>query len=337
MMELLEEFPMQCESAWALGENFPLQRFSFEHILFLGMGGSAMGGDLTRSLLEEEVPLPILVNRSYHLPAFVRSKSLVFAVSYSGNTEETLTAYQAARKKRAKLIAVSSGGKLMAHAKKDKIPHLLLPAGLPPRTAVGYLFFAPYVLLRRLLRLSLKRSEFEEMLTTLHRLRDEKIGPDVPLTRNPSKRMALRLVGKIPAIHGSVQRIDAVVNRWRTQLAENAKQLSWTHLYPELDHNEIVGWREPKSLLRHLVILLLQDRGDHERVRRRMAITRSLIHRESGVETIETWSMGRGLLSRLFSLLYVGDYLSFYLAMLNRVDPTPVERIERLKQQLARQ
>jgi len=335
MLDLLCCFPQQCEEAWGMGESFPLSRVFFQNVLFLGMGGSAIGGDLTRSLLEEEASFPIVVNRSYRLPAFVNAKSLVFAVSYSGNTEETLSAYQAARQKKAKLIAISSGGKLLEYARRDRVPHLSLPSGLPPRTALGYLFFVPYVILRRLSRFSLGKSEFEEMLKTLNTLRGKVVGPEVPLSKNVSKQIALRLKGKIPAIHGGVQRIDAVVSRWRTQLAENSKQLSWNHLYPELNHNEIVGWREPKSLLRHLVILLLRDSEDHERIKRRMEITKALIRQESGVETIEVWSTGRGHLSRLFSLIYVGDFVSFYLAMLNRVDPTPVERIERLKKKLA--
>ena len=335
MLNLLCHFPRQCEAAWRLGESFSLPRVLFQNVLFLGMGGSAIGGDLTRSLLEEEAPFPIVVNRSYRLPAFVDAKSLVFAVSYSGNTEETLAAYQAARQKRATLIAIASGGKLLDDAKRDGVPHLSLPSGLPPRTALGYLFFAPYVILRRLSHLSLRKSEFEEMLKTLNRLREKAVGPEVPLSKNISKQIALRLVGRIPAIHGGVQRNDAVVSRWRTQLAENSKQLSWNHLYPELNHNEIVGWREPKALLRHLVIVLLRDSKDHERIQRRMGITKTLLRQGEKVETIEVWSTGRGNLSRLFSLIYVGDFVSFYLAMLNRLDPTPVERIERLKKKLA--
>jgi len=337
MVELLCEFPKQCERAFRLGKTFPLPRTpSFQHVLFLGMGGSAIGGDLVKSLLEEEVSFPIAVNRSYHLPAFVNSKTLVFAVSYSGNTEETLTAYQAARRKRAKLIAVSSGGTLFKWAKRDHVPHLLVPPGLPPRTALGYLFFAPYVMLRRLARLPLRSSEFHELLRTLNRLREKEIGPQVPISKNPAKRLARRLWGRLPVVHGNVQRLDAVVYRWRTQIAENAKQLSWSHLYPELNHNEIVGWSNPDPLLRHLLILLLRDRGDHERVKLRMEITKALLRREEGVETIEIWSSGRGRLSRLFSLIYLGDFVSYYLAILNRVDPTPVERIDRLKKKLAR-
>jgi len=337
MLELLCEFPLQCEYAWETGESFSLPKtLSFENVLFLGMGGSAMGGDLAKSFLEDEAHLPIFVNRSYHLPSFVNAKSLVFAISYSGNTEETLTAYQEAHRKKAKVIAIASGGKLIHRAKRDRIPYLCLPSGLPPRTALGYLFFAPYVMLKRLLKLPLRETEFYETIRTLNRLREREIGPDVPYSRNVSKQIAHRLVGKIPAIHGSVQKIDAAVTRWRTQIAENSKQLSWIHLYPELNHNEIVGWREPKTLLRHLTILLLRDAGDHARVKRRMEITKGLIRREAGVETIEVHSQGRSLLTRIFSLIYIGDFVSFYLSMLNGIDPTPVERIMYLKKELSK-
>ncbi|MFH1858635.1 MAG: SIS domain-containing protein, partial [Candidatus Omnitrophota bacterium] len=235
----------------------------------------------------------------------------------------------------AKIIAIASGGKLIARARRDGVPHLLVPAGFPPRAAVGYLFFVPYILLRRLVHLGLKKDEFQEMLRTLRMLKAKKMGPEVPVSRNLAKRLALRLYGNLPAIHGSV-RIDTVVTRWRTQIAENSKQLSWSHFYPELNHNEIVGWREPKSLFRHLVILLLRDEADGKQVQKRMDITTRLIRQETRVETVTVRSSGRALLSRLFSLIYIGDFVSFYLGILNRVDPTPVERIERLKKELAR-
>ena len=228
----------------------------------------------------------------------------------------------------------SAGGITYLAGLLDGIPHLLVPAGLPPRAALGYLFLIPYVILRKLTALPLNSSEFQEMVKTLEALRERVIGPDVPVSKNLSKQIALRLKGKIPAVHGGVQHLEAVVMRWRTQLAENAKQLSWSHLYPELNHNEIVGWSEPKHLLRHLLILLLRDAGDHPRVQKRMEITKALLRRESGVETREVWSTGQGRLARLFSLIYTGDFVSFYLALLNRVDPTPVERITRLKKQL---
>ncbi len=335
MIELLCEFPNQCESAWTLGESFLIsRRRPFQKVVFLGMGGSAIGGDLVRSLLEEEISCPILVNRAYHLPALVDSNTLVFAVSYSGNTEETLSAYEIARKRKAQIIAISSGGKLQEWALRDRIPHLLIPSGLPPRTAIGYLFFIPYVLIRRLLHLPLDKKGFEEMLKVLRHMRKESIGPHIPSSKNPAKQLAGRVTGRIPVIHGSAQRMEAVVTRFRTQISENAKQLVWSHVYPELDHNEIVGWHEPHRLLKDLLIVLLRDGEDHPRVQKRMAITKRLIQQEENVEIREVWSSGRGILARTFSLIYLGDFLSFYLAILNRVDPTPVERIERLKKAL---
>lgn len=335
MLELLLDFPTQCESSWRLGLEGRFRKRVFHRVHFLGMGGSAIGGDLVRSYLEGRLPLPILIHRSYELPAAVDRSSLVFAVSYSGNTEETLATYRSAHKKGACLVVVTSGGTLLRWARRDGVPSVQIPTGFPPRAALGYLFFVPFLLLCRLVGLGIGEAEFREMKHLLTRLRDQELGPLIPTSRNPAKRLALELFDHIPVIYAGISRMDAVALRWRGQIAENAKQLSWHHLFPEMNHNEIMGWHHPKRLFPSLKILLLRDREDVLPVRRRMEITRSLIAQEEGVRPIEVWSRGRGLLSRLFSLIYIGDFVSYYLAILNGVDPTPVKRIEELKRRLA--
>ena len=336
MLELLLDFPAQCESAWRLGLEGRFRKQAFDRIHFLGMGGSAIGGDLIRAYLENKLATPIFIHRSYELPVTVGRSSLVFAVSYSGNTEETLTAYQSARKRGAHLVAVTSGGMLLQRARRDGIPYVQIPSGFPPRAALGYLFFVPLLLLCRQAGVHIPDAEFLEMMRLLVKLRDTEFAPVVPSSQNLSKRLALELFGHIPAIYAGVSRVDVVAVRWRGQIAENAKQLSWHHLFPEMNHNEIMGWHHPKRLFSSLKLLFLRDRGDFRQVQRRMEITRSLITREAGVQALEVWSRGKGLLARLFSLIYIGDFVSYYLASLNRVDPTPVGRIEELKRRLSR-
>ena len=335
MLELLLDFPAQCESAWRLGLETPLSKQTFDRVHFLGMGGSAIGGDLIRSYLESKLSLPIFIHRSYELPASVGRSSLVLAVSYSGNTEETLTAYRSARKRGARLVAVTSGGTLLQWAKRDGIPFAQIPSGFPPRAALGYLFFVPLLVLCRTAGVRVERGEFQEMMRLLVQLRDGELGPMVPSSKNLSKRLALTLFDHIPVIYAGISRMDAVAFRWRGQIAENAKQLGWHHLFPEMNHNEIMGWHHPRRLFRSFKILFLRDREDFPQVRRRMDITRSLVTQEVGVKTLEVWSRGKGLLARLFSLIYIGDFVSYYLAVLNRVDPTPVARIEELKRRLS--
>jgi glucose/mannose-6-phosphate isomerase len=278
--------------------------------------------------------LPVFVNRNYTLPEFVSSKTLLVASSYSGNTEETLSAYREAKRKKAKIVALTSGGTLQTLAKKDGIPCVTIPSGLPPRCALGYAFFLPLVLLQRLGIGKNQSREIKETVRLIRNLRDKKLGKGIVTARNTAKRIARNVYGKFPVIYGAQDHIDSVVTRWRGQLGENSKTLSSSHVLPEMNHNEIVGWKNPHSLLMKCIVIILRDKGDHPRIKRRTDITKRIIE-QSGVKTIELYSIGKSLLARMFSLIYIGDYMSFYLAILNREDPTPVDRISYLKKLLA--
>ena len=223
MLELLLDFPAQCEAALRLGFEGRFRKWTFDRIHFLGMGGSAIGGDLIRSYLENRLAVPIFVHRGYELPATVGRSSLIFALSYSGNTEETLATYRSARQRGSRLVAVTSGGKLLAWARRDGIPCVQIPSGFPPRAALGYLFFVPFALLCRQTGLRMEETEFQEMMRLLVKLRDAELAPVVPSSRNLSKRLALELFGHVPAIYAGVSRMDTVAIRWRGQIAENAK------------------------------------------------------------------------------------------------------------------
>lgn len=334
MRSLLESFPKQVRTAADMVRNL-----SFEfgrqarNLIVTGLGGSAIGGDVARSVLGGTLPIPLIVNRDYRLPGFVNSESVVIACSYSGNTEETLSAYQDARRARASIICIASGGRLAEAAKTDGCPILIIPGGLPPRAAFGYSCLA---ILGSIQALGLvpdlgpSIEETHQLMTSLRK----RYSPIVPEAENSAKRIASSLHGRIVAVYGSNGGLDAAATRWRGQMEENAKNLAFHHVLPEMNHNELVGWLYPERELRNVGVVLLRDKGDHAQVQRRFDLTREIIGTRAGV-VLEVWSEGDSLLARVFSLVYLGDFVSLYLAYLNNVDPTPVEAIESFKSRLA--
>ncbi len=341
MLKLLVEFPGQCRDAKKIGMDLPVEEGYFKgcsHILFTGLGGSAIGADLVRSYLAGEIKVPLFVNRNYTLPGFVSSQTLVVASSYSGNTEETISAYKDARSRGARMVAITSGGALADMAREDTVPVVTIPPGFPPRSALGYSFFPSLLLTRKLGLITRKdvEGEVDRAIKLMEELRDGTVGPHVAEKKNLAKALARSLCGRFPVIYGGQDHIDSVVARWRGQLAENSKTLSSSHVFPEMNHNEIVGWENPAPVVKKFVVVVLRDRGDHPRTKKRMDITKHIIEKE-GVEAIEVESAGNSLLERMFSLIYIGDFMSYYLAILYGVDPTPVDRVTYLKKELARE
>ena len=338
MLKLIEGFPGQCEEADAIGRAFEPPagyRAAFKNMVFTGLGGSAIGADLVRAYTAGGIGLPLLVNRNYLLPAFVGKETLVIASSYSGNTEETLSAYRDARKRSASIMAVTSGGELEKMAKADRIPHIMITKGLPPRCALGYSFFPLLAILTKLGLIKDQTQSVKAAIKLMRDLKSDSLGSAVPEDRNLAMRIAKELYGKFPVVYGGCDHIDAVVTRWRGQLAENSKTLASSHVFPEMNHNEIVGWENPKKLFGDMAVVMLRDKADHPRTSLRMDITKGIIESEK-VRVLEVRSMGEDLLARMFSLIYTGDFVSFYLAILNKCDPTPVDRVTYLKNELAK-
>lgn len=338
MLELIESFPDQCQDAKCIGDEFELpQGFkrSYKNIVCTGLGGSAIGADLVRSYIAEDIQIPVLVNRNYTLPNFVTEDTLVIVSSYSGNTEETLSAYREAVSRGSNIIVATSGGKLEKAAKEDDLPCLTIPGGFPPRCALGYSFFPLLTILAKIGIIKDQAVFIDEAIHNLRKLKDSKIGYKVMHKDNPAKIMAAEILGKLPVIYAGQDHIDAVVTRWRGQLAENSKTLSSGHLFPEMNHNEIVGWENPKEVLKECVAIILRDAADHPRISKRMDVTKNLLKKDK-VKVLEVSSSGKELLARIFSLVYIGDFVSFYLAILNGIDPTPVKKITMIKKELAK-
>jgi glucose/mannose-6-phosphate isomerase len=299
------------------------------------MGGSAIGGDLVRSYLADELKIPFLINRNYTLPNFVGPASLVIVSSYSGNTEETLSAYAEAKDRKAKIICICSGGKLMELAKQDGFLWVKVPEGYPPRAALGYSFVLPLMILVLLKLAPDKQSELEETIKTLiNGLNSYKA--EKKTSENIAKQLALKLHKKLPIIYSAENHLDAVATRWKGQICENSKMLAFANFFPEFNHNELVGWKKIDEYKDKLVVIILKDKDDHIRIKRRIEITNGIIQ-GLGVEIIQKESIGQGLLSRIFSLIQLGDFTSLYLAILNQIDPTPVEVINFLKNELAKE
>ncbi len=334
MHTLLVDFPKQVEDAVRIGTEAALKPLHHppRSIVVTGLGGSAIGGDLLRSYLAEDLAMPFIVNRHYLLPEFVDRHSLVLVSSYSGNTEETIAAHRDAIRRKAQVVCLSSNGKTAELAAKHHQPLVTIPRGYPPRAALGYSFFAPLVLL---LRLKLIRSRSRDILESISLLKKSAAQYAVPGPRNRALRIAQRLHGSVPVIYSSADRFDAVNLRWRGQIAENAKMLAFGHVLPEMNHNELVGWHFYRRTMKGMKVVFLRDRADHPRVKARMEITRHVVAHHAG-DVLEVTSVGSSLLARMFSLIYLGDWVSFYLAMLNHVDPTPVKVIDMLKKKLER-
>ncbi len=335
MMTALEGLSAQCTLAVGnISRSVELPNIeAISNIVVTGLGGSAIGGDLLRVYAAGKISVPITVNRDYVLPEFVGPDTLVFAVSYSGNTEETLSAYEEARARGASVIAITTGGKLAEMAARDVIPLAKIPSGCAPRAATGYLFIPTLGILQRLGMLPDLTTEITGMISYIKELH-KTIGPESPREENLSKQIAHKLYKKIPVIWGSTGTTEVVAQRWKGQINENAKAPAYWNVFPELNHNEIVGFQYPLEILNKIHVIILRDERDHPRVQKRIEITKGIIKDVVDGFT-EVWASGEGDLARLFSLIYTGDYASLYLAALYGIDPGPVKVIDFLKWELA--
>jgi glucose/mannose-6-phosphate isomerase len=328
---LPEQFARTLEQGISLPEKY--QR-TYSNIVVTGLGGSAIGGDIIRTYALQKAQIPVIVNRDYDIPNFVNSDSLVLTVSYSGNTEETLSAYQQACHKGASIIAVTSGGKLDEIAVQDGHAVVNIPGGLAPRAATGYLFAPLALIFEELGIVKGATTDLEETVQVLKSVR-EGIHPGVDLPQNQARAIAREMKDSIPIIWGSSVRSETAAMRWKSQINENAKSPAYYNIFPELNHNEIVGFGVPQDLLARLVVIILKDAADHSQVKKRMEISKEII-KDKVKKVVELESQGKSFLAKFYSLAYAGDYASFYLALEYDINPSPVGIIDYLKAELAK-
>lgn len=337
MYDKIFKFPEQLEEAAEIGRNLhpDLEYFKdITNIVLTGMGGSAIGGDLARSYLSKRINIPFFICRNYNVPNFVNENTLVIASSYSGNTEESLSAFADAKNRGAKMACFTTGGELRKLAEKNNLFCAKLPTGYAPRAALGF-SFVPLLYFLAAIGLAMNVEEdIKEVILGLKRYRDSYSVYTV-VEENPAKNLALKLYNKIPIIYTGPELTDAIGTRWKGQICENAKCLAFNNQFPEFNHNELVGWKIIDSYKEKLIVINLRDSDDHERVAQRMSIVKEIIEKLD-IETIDVFSQGDFPLGRIFSLIQLGDFVSLYLAILNNIDPTPVEVIDFLKNELAK-
>jgi len=320
-----------CEDAVRLAEQVSVSYGKPQRILIAGMGGSAISGEILRDWLLNELPIPIEVCRDYILPAYVNKETLVFAISCSGNTEETLSAFVDAIKRGCMTITITSGGHLLSFSKKLHVPHLTIPSELPPRATLPYLFFPLPILMEKLDILQSREKEIQETVRVVKKLSREN-SLETPVKNNLSKKLALELSETIPVVYGFREYV-AVAHRLKTQFNENSKVPCKYEMFPELNHNEVVGWEASEALAKCFSILLIRDRNEPSEIKDRIEATKSLALNKVQ-KVLEIYARGESKLARMFSVLHVGDFASVYLAILHNTDPTPVETINKIKEEM---
>lgn len=335
MLQRIAELPQQVASAWeAAGKlDLPTGYARARNVVVLGMGGSAIGGDLLRSLVAGECMVPIQVSRDYELPAFVGADTLVIACSYSGNTEETLTALHQAEARGAMVLASTSGGTVLAEARQKGYPVYQIHYKSQPRAALAHGLIPLLAVFQKLGFVSDYSSTVQEAVETLESLLPE-INEEAPTSRNIAKQTALLLFGRLPVVYGGGV-MGEVAHRWKTQLNENSKSWAFFETLPELNHNAVLGYQFPAEISQKTVVLFLRASSLHSRIALRYDVTAEILTR-FGVQYESIDACGRSALSQMLSTILLGDYISCYLAFLYRVDPTPVETIDYLKTRLGR-
>lgn len=305
-----------------------LTKIKFRTLVIIGMGGSAVGGLLLRDWLLETCKIPIYVSRGYHLPSWVDTNSLVFAVSYSGNTEETINQMMQARKKNCKMVTFTSGGMILEIATQDNIPCLIFPKGYQPRAAIAFQFFGLAEIAHKFGFTEHNWNEVEEAIKTISRLRDE-MDVGVKTKKNLGKQLALKLFGYMPMIYGK-RMFNSVAYRYSTQFNENSKVPSGYSFFPEAFHNSVMASESTNLLLNNLCGIIIRDPKENKDMSKKITKFIKLLDESFG-RVIEVQAIGKGRLSRMISALYIGDYTSIYLGLLYGRDPSSTKSINILK------
>jgi len=329
MLGAVASLPRQAREGYDLAiatEGLPLAD-GVTGIAFCGMGGSGIAGDVLRATYGNRLTVPVEVVRSPVVPAWVGPHSLVVCSSYSGGTAETLACFEEARERGARIVPITSGGRLAERSAELGIAPVRVPGGFLPRAALGFLLFALLGALERVGLLPRLSDDVHDAVAVMGPL-VEALGPAVPTQRNEAKALAGRIGRRQPVIWGADGVGSTAAYRWKTQMNENGKVPAWAASLPELDHNEVVGWSDGRG--DDVFVVALRDEAEHPDVSVRFPISLE-IARDAGAATEEVWATGRNRLSRFLSLGIMGDYTSCYLGLAYGVDPSPIDAIVRLK------
>jgi glucose/mannose-6-phosphate isomerase len=333
MLSHINGLPDQLQTAWDLGASLPLPDFgSINNVVISGMGGSAIGADLLCAYINPVCQVPVIVHRDYGLPGWVTgSNTLLIASSHSGNTEETLSSFEEGRLRGCRILSISTGGKLAAEAKKIAAPAWVFDHRGMPRAAVGFSFG---LLLSALVRLGLvpdAKNDLQEAITVMRQLQLNLV-PEIPVIKNPAKRLAGQLIGRYVNIFGSGY-LAPVARRWKGQVNELAKGWAQFEFLPEGDHNTLAGLANPPKLLNNMASIFLRAPSDHPRNCLRIELTMQAFMQQ-GMNTDTVDAIGNGPMAHIWSTLLYGDYVGLYLAIAYGTDPTPIDALFAFKDEM---
>lgn len=327
MEELIVQFTHQMRESLVIADTYKFiadKNTKFANIILTGLGGSGIAGSIVQNYVMDKIKIPFVVNKDYFLPAFVGKDSLVIVSSYSGNTEETVASLNAAIKAKATIVCITSGGAVAEIARKKKIDCILLPSGMPPRACLGYSMLQ---VIRTFEHFGLIKNVLAKDIPAAVALLDKE-EKDI---RKKAKSIATKLLDKLPVIYAAAD-YEGMAIRFRQQLNENSKILTWHHAIPEMNHNELVGWRDKDP---NKIVVILRNDNDYERVQMRMEINKK-VFKQYTPNVIEIYSKGNSYWERLFYFVHLTDYVSTELAKLRNVDATEVAVIDFLKGSLSK-
>lgn len=326
MKEHIAGFTKHIIHAMQIGEaaKFTSPSNEIRNVLVTGLGGSGIGGTIIAQLCEKELRVPLNVSKDYFIPEYVDKHTLVIVSSYSGNTEETLQALQAAQKQGAKIVCISSGGKVSEIASTSNYDLVTIPGGMPPRSAFGYSATQLFYVLQGM---QLIGNAFSDQLKNAIAL----INAEEENIKNETRAFAEKLIGKVPAIYCAAN-YEGVAVRFRQQINENSKMLCWHHVFPEMNHNELVGWTETQK---EVVVILLRNTDDYMRTQKRMEICKEVFARYTP-DVFEIWSKGASQIEKAFYLIHYGDWITWYVSEIKDIDCTEVKVIDHLKNELSK-
>jgi glucose/mannose-6-phosphate isomerase len=330
MKSLIEGFPAQLMEALAIAKSAKLRPVAqpLSNVVVAGLGGSGIGGSLIKALSADELRLPLDVSKSYDIPGYVNQNTLFIACSFSGNTEETLSAVEKAREKSALIVCITSGGKLGEFASQNGYDTILIPGhSNSPRASIGYGFVQLYHILHHFG--IVPGNHFDDLEKSASLLKNES-----GEIRSTSLELTSYCKDKFPILYGD-SALEAVLVRTQQQIAENSKQLSHVNVFPEMNHNELVGWKFPEVLFQNAATILLRTSFDHPRTTTRLNICREIFQNVAG-SVWEIEAKGETRIQQALYLIHLLDWLSFDLAEANGVDPFPVDVINFLKNELAK-
>jgi len=325
MDEHIARFSKQLEEAIEIATKAVLTKKTNVHqVLVTGLGGSGIGGSVVAELVQDNCRVPVVVNKDYFLPSYINSNTLVVVSSYSGNTEETLSCLQQAIDKKAQIVCITSGGKVAEIAKKYNLDIILLPGGNPPRTCLGYSVTQLLKILHFNGFISVDFVKLVQSAIAVMNSESENI-------KTEAKLIAEKLKGKMPVIY-SLGSTESIAIRFRQQINENSKMLCWHHVIPEMNHNELVGW---KTIDNRLAVVVLRTNFDYEKNIQRLTICKDIFAKYTP-HYIEIPAKGNSRFEQTFYLIHLTDWVSYYLAELNDVDAVEVKVIDYLKNSLAK-